>query len=346
MSDPPWQALPPWRTKERRAFEFMNVDIDYGPGVGVRPFRILPWLTGSDTDDKGDHYTMHFVATVARQGRIRIGKHQYDALLAQPYRPSGRFDRPTTALFLKPVGKAANLDTDGFSGEMLTTVQRVDGQLYTTSATPLGDKLTVRPYRGDFGVVRVGPGGRKIKDCSFNGSLESETMSLALAAGSDSSQRNLEWSQEYRVPVGDYVASYLHVRYGQLGFTLSENYHSDGRPRSLDRPRVYFIKVRKDKPFVVDFANNPAVLFASPAKDAAFKPGDEITVKAVLIDPVCDIMIRGLSDSSKAKKETVKYRAGKEMREYSYDKPLSLDPMVTISNSAGKKVAEGVMPFG
>ena len=60
---------------------------------------------------------MHFVATVARRGRIRIGKHEYDALLAQPYRLTGRFDRPSTALFLTP-------DMSGFAGEMLSTVQR------------------------------------------------------------------------------------------------------------------------------------------------------------------------------------------------------------------------------
>jgi hypothetical protein len=233
MKDPPWQALPPWEVKERAAFEYMNVNVDYGPGVGVRRFRILPWLTGGEADDKDSRYTMHFVATIARQGRIRIGKHEYDALLAQPYRPSGRFDRPMTALFLKPLDPGGTPDADGFSGEMLSTVQRVDGQLYVLSATPLGDKLTVRPYRGDFGVVKIGPGGRKIKDFSFEGSFASETMSLALAPDASPSQRNREKSQEYRVPVGDYVASYLRVKYGPLAFSLSENYHSDGHPRSL-----------------------------------------------------------------------------------------------------------------
>ena len=93
---------------------------------------------------------------------------------------------------------------------------------------------------------------------------------------------------------------------------LSDNYHADGGPRAVDRIRNYFIKIRKDKPLVLDFANKPRVLFASPAKDKTFKPGDEIQVKAVLIDPVCDFMIRGLDDSSRKKKEDYKLADGKE----------------------------------
>ena len=103
------------------------------------------------------------------------------------------------------------------------------------------------------------------------------------------------------------------------------------------------MKIRKDAPFVLDFANKPDVVFASPAKDRIARPGDEVEVKAVLVDPVLDIMIRGLDDTRRTKKETVKPANGQE---YRYERPLSLDPKVTISDSAGKTVAEGVMPFG
>jgi hypothetical protein len=314
--------------------------------VGVRPFRILPWLTGGDAGSENTRYTMHFVATAARQGKIRIGKYEYEALLAQPYLLTGRFDRPGTALFLKPVGAAAKLNMDGFSGEMLSTVQWVDGQLYSISATPLGDKLTVTPYRGDFGMFKIGPGGRDLKDFSFEGSLQSETMSLALEPDRTLPTEKQAKVREYKVPVGDYTPSYLRIEYGRLHLSLSENYHADGRPRGFDNPRIAFIKIRKDKPYVLDFSNKPAVLFASPAKDATFKPGDEISVKAVLIDPVCGIMIRGLSDASRKKKETIRYGEGKNVQETTYDRPLSLDPLVTITDSAGKKIAEGPMPFG
>jgi hypothetical protein len=346
MKNPPWQALPPWEVKERRAFDYINVDFDYGPRVGVRPFRVLPWLTGSDTQDKDDHYTMHFVAPAARQGRIRIGSYECDALLLQSHSVTGRFDRPSTTLYFKTVGAAKGLTSDGFAGEMLCTVHKVDGQLYTISATPLGDKLTVKPYRGDFGLMRIGSGKRDIKNMAFSGSLQSETMAFTLEADRPWLGLTSPDTREYKVPVGDYVPAYLVIEYGKLHLNISNNYHSDGKPRGHDDPWNYFIKIRKDKPFVLDFANKPDVLFASPAKDATFKPGDNVNVQAVLIDPPLDIMIRGLSDSSRKKKETVRYTEGKEKKEYSYERPLSLDPLVTITDSAGKKIAEDPMPFG
>ena len=46
------------------------------------------------------------------------------------------------------------------------------------------------------------------------------------------------------------------------------------------------------------------VVFASPAKDKTFKPGDEIKIAAVLVDPTLDIMIRRLNDNRRQKKET------------------------------------------
>ena len=73
------------------AFGYLYVDVDYGPGVGVRPFRILPWFA-SCVSDKETWSVMYFVPTVAWQGRVKIGKHEYDALLAQPYGVTGRFD--------------------------------------------------------------------------------------------------------------------------------------------------------------------------------------------------------------------------------------------------------------
>jgi hypothetical protein len=339
MKDPPWQALPPWKLKERVAFEYLDIDVDYGPGLGVQPFRMLPWFA---ITENGKYSTLYFVSTVARQGRIAIGKHEYDALLAQPGLISGRYDRLTTDLFLRPVDPKDDLPREYRQG-MLGTLPRIDGQLYVTSATPSGDKLTVKPYRGDFGIFKIGPGARDIGDTSAHGSLCSEATEINLEPDADSPDGKNEKVREYQVPVGDYVPSYVGIRYGRLSVALSDNYHSDGRPRSLDRPRTFFIKIRKDQPFVLDFANKPEVLFASPAKNKTFRPGDEVMVKAVLIDPALDIMIRGLKDTSRKTKETVRDENGKES---TYERDLSLDPIVTITDSAGKRVAEGVLPFG
>ncbi len=64
-------------------------------------------------------------------------------------------------------------------------------------------------------------------------------------------------------------------------------------------------------------------------------------VKAVLIDPVLDIMIRGLDDTTRKHRET-----GPDGQPRSYETNVSLDPNVVITRANGEKVAQGVMPFG
>ena len=343
MKDPPWQALPPWKVKQRAAFEYVNIDVDYGPGLGVRPFRILPWLT-VDEDEGQPHSTMHFVATAARQGRIHIGKHECDALLAQPYLVAGRFDLPVTALFLRPVDSNVNLEYGGFAVNMLIAVQRIDGQLYTFAATPLGDKLSVRTYRGDLGVFRVGPGGRNLKEVGFQGSLRSEAMAIALSPDRALPKQKQETVGEYKLPVGDYLPWHLWIRYGRLRIGTYNNCRSECVQYDyLRHAPIFAVKIRNDKPFVLDFSNEPTVIFTGPGREKTFKPGDTIKVAAELIDPVLDIRICRLVDTARKKKETIRFDDGKTA---TYERDLSLDPVVTITNSSGKKIAEGVMPFG
>ena len=149
---------------------------------------------------------------------------------------------------------------------------------------------------------------------------------------------------ECRLPVGDYIPNYVTIEFGHLRLSISQNYHSDGKPRDIDRKAwVYGIKIRKEEPFVWDFSNPPDVMFASPAKDQTYKRGDEIKVMAVLIDPKLTIMIRGLVDTERKEKKSVELGDGKTS---SYETEASLDPTVTITNAAGKQVAEGLMPFG
>ena len=62
-------------------------------------------------------------------------------------------------------------------------MQRVDDQLYSITSSPLGDKLTVKRYRGDLGAFTVGPGGRHIKAIAFQGSFNAKN--LAVAVGPD-----------------------------------------------------------------------------------------------------------------------------------------------------------------
>jgi hypothetical protein len=146
------------------------------------------------------------------------------------------------------------------------------------------------------------------------------------------------------LPVGDYLPNYLTIQFGDLRLAVSQNYHSDGKQRDRKgRPAVYGIRVRKDKPFALDFSNPPDVMFASPSRAQRFKPGDTVEVKAILVDPVLDIMIRGLDDTTRQKTKEDDGANGKTVK---YRQPFSLDPTVTITRTNGDKVADGVMPFG
>ncbi len=335
--DPPSGSSPAGWTGQFLVFDDLTVPFDHGPGAGQRPFRIMPRSMVSDDD----YAAMYFVATVARKGKIRIGSREYEAVLAQPYLLTGRFDRPGMGLFLTAAGSPGEREY-WWGADELCAVRVVDGQLYTLSATPAGDKLTVKPYRGDFGTFAVGPGKRDVKELSVTGAIRSPGTALPL--GRPFASGPSDKACQHKVPVGDYLPTYLHVVFGRLRITISENYHSDGRPRDrADRPLVFGMKVRKDKPFVLDFANKPDVMFASPAQHKVFKPGDEVRVAAVLVDPALDFMIRNLDDSTRKQKVTYNRSDGKEE---SYERSLSLDPIVTITSSSGKKVAMGKMPFG
>jgi hypothetical protein len=105
------------------------------------------------------------------------------------------------------------------------------------------------------------------------------------------------------------------------------------------------MQVRQDKPYVLDFSNEPMVIFDQPGKDkTTFKRGDEIKFAAVLIDPKLDIMIRGLDDTSVKVDKEYKDRDGKVIHTAKISK--SLDPKVVIARADDEVVAEGIMPFG
>jgi hypothetical protein len=340
MKDPSWKSFPAFVYRERMAFESARIDVDYGTGVGVRPFRIFPWLVLGEREDTPNAC---FAAAVARKGTIQIGKDKYEVLLVQEGLDTCRFDRGSTSVYLTPKNPPARPESFKLDGDLLTTMRRSGDQLYTIATTPLGDKLTVALYRGPLGVFKIGPGNRKLKEIGFQGSFRSK--SISLKAAEISVPANNGKTTECKLPVGDYLPWHLRIDYGRLQIAISDNYYAEGQPDETEQDQRYAIPIREDKPFVLDFSNKPAVLFASPATDRPFMPGETIGVKALLIDPKLDIMIIRLDDTSRRKKETIGYGQGKNVRETTYETPRSLAPLVTITNSAGKKVAEGVMPF-
>lgn len=319
LTSPPSAAMMGYSDlKQQTCFE--NLAIPFACGSdGARPVEMMPRLVISNSG----YSSLSLVTTKARKGRIKFADQKCDVLLGHSYIVSGWFDQPWTALHVTPVGYSGPWDWWG--ADRLSAMHKVRGRFYTFSATPIGDKLIVLPYGGPLGTFEVGAGGRDIDRLEIRGSLRSNK--TAVAVGEITNGTRPESTRSCQLPVGDYLPEMVSLNYGTLFINISNNYHSDGKPRDATHRRwVYGIAIREDKPFVLDFSNKPAVLFASPARDERVKTGDEISVKAVLIDPVLDVMIRDLSTGG--------------------DRSTSLDPKVTIARSNGEIVAEGVMPFG
>ncbi len=326
------------RSRQEIMFGLLKVPFDMGD-AGRRPVEIRPSLVVSERDGE-ERKGMRFVRTRYYEGDIRIGSQPFKARLGNDYFISGRLDAPVVALVLN---RPNVWGPTWVAGDRLMAAHKIGGQFYTFAASPTGDELTVHPYRGDLGAFELGPGGRTLDQLTVSGSLTARDRAVPVGAGTDDYEWKGIWEGARRceVPVGDYLPSHLSIRFGRLRIAVSQNYHSDGKARDrAGRPLVYGFQIQKDKPFVLDFADKPEVLFASPVKDQRLKLGDELGVKAVLVDTKLDIMIHNLDDTTR--KQT-KDAHGKAL---GYERNLSLDPTVLITRANGERMAEGVMPFG
>jgi len=307
--------------EQQVGFDSFDIIFDYG-SAGEQAIEIMPRLRIIRGRPQ-----MSFVATKIRKGKVEIAGIEYIVLLGYGRSIGRRFDHEDVVFSLIPERDPEN-PPSWTGAERLNSTHAIGGKHYRFATTPTGDKLFVRSYRGALGTFEVGTGGRDILDVTMRGILRSEDTSLAVGG-----ELKAGWpkpAKSCQVPVGDYLPSNLKITFGRLSISISSNYHSDGKPREADRPKLYAIKIRKDEPYIFDFSNEPDVIFASPAKDHRVKLGEELQVNAVLIDPELDIMIRRLYDT------------GTEQMH----KNVSLDPKVIITRADGEKVAEGVMPFG
>jgi hypothetical protein len=136
----------------------------------------MPRLTISESG----YTSLSFVTTKARKGKIRIAAQRFNILLGHNYLLGGWFDRPSTALHLIP--KDASRRSQGWwGGDRLMAIHKIGGTYYCFFATPAGDKLSVRPYEGDFGTFEVGAGGRDIQEITMRGSLGPKFMGSMFA---------------------------------------------------------------------------------------------------------------------------------------------------------------------
>jgi hypothetical protein len=327
----PFEGLP-GRTGQQ-AFESFSLPVDYGAPTGVKPFQMIAWLAFAQPGTG----ILYFSSPNCRRGKIKIGEHEFVAELVQSRMLSGRYDRPFIELRLTALGEATKttqLLQSSLSG-ILGQLRQIDGQWIVTSASPTGDQLTIAPYGGDLGVLEVGSGGRAITELGLVGTLAARGAIVAI--GNPNLGDKAELSRRFELPVGEYLPANLVVQYGRLRFNCR------AIADDPSQPPVRSIKIQKDKPCVLSFSGKPTVDFSSPAKDASFKPGQAVTLRAMLNEPYEGIQITGLYDTTNKEGEK-KPPAG--------DRPVAgtrhprLDPTIVIRNSAGESVAEGKMPFG
>jgi len=298
-------------------FDYLTVDFDFGPGIGIQPFRIFPHLS---TTTSGEWGTLYFTPTTARKGEIKIGNYKYDALIAQNFIVSGRFDRLFTGILLTPLEGAPELGK-WTGSRMLRAMHTIDGKFYSFSTTPKGDKLFVNPYNGDLGIFEIGAGNRKIDNMFVSGCLVSENTMIPI--GSEIPGGLPVKTKQCKIPVGEYYPNNLNIEYGKFSMSIHQNSLSDGYSNDRQGKQfVYGIKITKDKPFIFDFPNKPEILFSSLKKDKKYKLGETVSVNTHLIDPVMDMVLLHLKVNSQ---------------------PIL--PTVKITNSSGEVVASGYIPY-
>lgn len=267
-----------------------------------------------------------------KQGTITLDGRKYDVLLGD--KTSREFN------VFDVEGKYAPYWWGSWS---LHSTHLLGGKFYEFMLIEDGNKLAGRRYTGEFGTFKLGKGNRELEEINMSGSL-SQAGYRSAPIGTIS-KRRVDKVTECSIPVGDYTLYLMSIKYDNLRISVSRSYYNNTGGRRSTSNIVYGMLVRKEKPYVLDFSNEPAIIFESPnKKNVSFDLGAEIKIAAVLIDPKLDIMIRGLDDTSvKVEKET-KDDNGNVVRTRMVDK--SLDPTVVITRSDGEIVADGIMPFG
>lgn len=321
-------------------FNPVRMPLDNEPNAKGQAISLLPVIILYGKTYEGNAGRMMFMAASGRKGEVRLGKRPYQALLVPLSGMVDRMNHPNTPLLLTPVGSPRPL---GLASDMntLAAIRYSDGEFYRFSASPSGDRLTVRPCGGERGAFALSVGDKKIAPLGIFGSLawrESASKETVLLLDEPGIPIQCERAKtaRYRLPVGDYRPLRLIADCGGLRISL--------RPDFTLNSGAGTIEVRKDKPYLLDFAAKPEVFFRAPSATETFKPGDQIWIGAILRIPSNGFLVDGIEDRSKKVGETTS--TADDGTQLTSPRYASLDATVVITDSSGKKVAEGTMPFG
>jgi hypothetical protein len=279
-------------------------------------------------------------ATV-RTGRVRLGDTWYQAILGSSMGGS------TGQLMVRPeaVANASPSRPSGWQTIPLGRHQAADG-FYEVALNSAGNRISVRPYRGPMGEFRLDPGDRQVERFGASGMLRTSTGGAAWI-GEPGNYYSDERPRSCQLPVGDYGLVSLRVACGDLLVSLSPNSQRAPLPGAAANAAAAFpIAIREDQPFGLRLGDRPTLVFLGPPANAnqVFRRGTTVSIRALLVDPTLNCMIRGLNDTTnKLQERTYPTPDGQSRTVPVY---ASLVPRVSITNSSGKVVANGLMPFG
>ena len=266
-----------------------------------------------------DVTNVSFVPAAARRGKIKIGPTEFDVYLARSPNITTSFNNPNTGLYL-----GEDYEMYGVLGK----IRKIEGQLYLFSAARDGSQLIVAPYEGEYGALQIGNIAEQLKNAKFAGG-----QLLTRSALIDLKDCPAD-GDKIKIPVGDYAPMSLEFVSDTLGTSFSQ--------ADPDADAPYSLKITADKPYIFDFSHKPKVVFAEPDDLAQLKPGEQLSVSALMHVPDLNLQMMGLDDRTQPMKTGIILSDGAEYIRYP-----SLDhPIIKITNAAGKVVAQGAMPFG
>jgi hypothetical protein len=265
-----------------------------------------------------------------KQGQITLANRPFKIILG--FHPEQEF-------YVYDIEKGFGPSWSG--SQSLYSFHKFDDKFFEFMLIENGTKIAARPYPGPFGIIKFSKGSRESEKVKFWGSLKKEN-DVAVPIGTIKENRP-DMVTECAIPVGDYKLSQMYITYDNLLIRTSDN-STNTQGRFNHQDIVYGIHVRQDKPYVLDFSNEPNVTFNQyPMNQTVFSRGNQIKFTTVLIDPKLNIKIWGLEDTSVKVNKQYKDRDG-TVHTITVNK--SLAPKIVITRAEGEVLAEGVMPFG
>ena len=265
-----------------------------------------------------------------KQGQITLANRPFRIILG--FHPEREF-------YIYDIDKGFGPSWSGSNN--LHSYHKFDDKFFEFMLIENGTKIAARPYTGPLGIIKFSKGSREQEKVKFWGTLKKED-GLAVLLGKVK-EIQPDMVTECAIPIGDYRLSQMYITYDNLLIRTTDN--STNIPDRFNRQDiVYSIHVCQDKPYVLDFSNEPKVIFnQQPMNQTAFSRGNQITFTTILVDPKLDIKIWGLEDTSLKVDKELKLPGGMV---HTITVNKSLDPKIVIARADGEVLAEGVMPFG